>query len=96
MRGDPNYFETRFRRELEATVRSAAVSVNVFIWDDFHDRFVITNLVGISLPNGLDTTSNPGSITRWTRLGRDDRDDVQREFDPAGSRHAIRGRFTIP
>ena len=43
----------------------------------------------------LDTTPNLHSVTRWTRLGRNDRDDVQREFDPASQRHRLRARFIV-
>lgn len=103
------YYETRDKRDQRdeagwkamfdpwvAPLRAAGVSVEVFVWDDFHDRFVISDLVGISVPNGFDTTADPRSITRWTRLGRDDRDDAQREFDPASNRHTVRHRFRVP
>jgi hypothetical protein len=76
-------------------LREAGLSVHVFIWDDFHDRHIITDLIGISTANGFDTTTNPNNITTWTRLGRSDRDDVQREFDPASSRHNLMYRFSI-
>ena len=81
---------------ISARLRAAGLSVEVFIWDDFHDRYLISNLVGISIPNGFDTTQDTNSVTRWTRLGRNDRDDVQREFDVARQRHTLRARFTIP
>jgi hypothetical protein len=95
MNDEAGYFERRFRDALQATVSAASFRVEVFIWDDFHDRYLICNLIGISLPNGFDTTADPTSMTRWTRLGREDRDDVQREFDLASNRHALRHRFTI-
>lgn len=90
-----NNFERRFREALQASVRAAGLSVEVFIWDDFHDRYLISDLIGISLPNGFDTTTDPTGVTRWTRLGTNDRDDVQREFDPASGRHTLRHRFAI-
>ena len=96
MTGEHDYFQRRFRDGMSANLRAARLHAEVFVWDDFHDRYLISNLVGISLPNGFDTTRNPDSITRWTRLGRCDRDDVQREFDPASRRHALHTRFTIP
>jgi hypothetical protein len=73
-----------------------ALSVEVFIWDNFHDRYLITDLIGISAPNGFDTTTNPRDMTTWTRLSRRDRDDVQREHDPACNRHTLRHQFRIP
>ena len=91
-----NELERDFRRELDSALRSAGIQVDVFIWDDFHDRYLISNLVGISLPNGFDTSHNPKDITTWTRLGRRERDDVQREFEEASGRHKLHGRFSIP
>lgn len=95
MLNDPAYFEKRFRGALEAAIRDAGLRLDVFIWDDFHDRYLISDLLGISLPNGLDTTTDPRSVTRWTRLGREDRDDIQREFDQASQRHVLRHRFPM-
>lgn len=80
----------------EAPLRAAGLAVEVFIWDDFHDRYVISDLVGVSMPNGFDTTAHPHQLTTWTRLGRNDRDDIQREFDPASRRHTLRHRFRLP
>jgi hypothetical protein len=77
-------------------MRSASISAEVFIWDDFHDRYLISDLIGVSLPYGFDTTTDESSFTTWTRLGRHDRDDIQREFDPASGRHALRHRFRVP
>jgi len=96
MNEDRDYFERRFRDGMSAHLRAAGLQAEVFIWDDFHDRYLISNLIGISLPSGFNTTRNPDSITRWARLGRNDRDGVQREFDPASGRHALHARFTIP
>ena len=90
------YFERRFREKLAIPLRDAGLQAEIFIWDRFHDRFLISNLIGISLPNGFDTTQDPNAVTRWTRLGRKDRDDVQREFDVASGRHKHQCRFTIP
>jgi hypothetical protein len=95
MRDEAEYFEHRFRGALQAPVRAASLRVEVFVWDDFHDRYLISDLIGISLPNGFDTTRHPTSLTRWTRLGRRDRDDVQREFDRSSGRHALQHWFAI-
>ena len=90
---DVTQFKANFRG-LDNHLRTAELEVRVFIWDDFHDRYLISNLIGISLPNGFDTARN--DHTRWTRLGRSDRDSVQREFDEASNQHKLRNRFTIP
>ena len=89
-------FAPIFRGALTESLRVAGLTATVYIWDDFHDRYLLSNLVGISLPNGFDASSAPGAATTWTRLGRRDRDDIQREFDPAARRHALRDRFEVP
>lgn len=85
-----------FHRELSESLQAANLVMEVFVWDDFHDRYLISNLVGISLPNGFDTSNASSAWSTWTRLGRKDRDDIQREFDPASNRHVLRGSFTVP
>lgn len=89
-------WEVTFRRELGSTLQEIGNTAEIFIWDDFHDRYLISDLIGISIPNGFDVTTNPQDMTTWTRLGRKERDDVQREFDPASRRHDLKHRFVIP
>lgn len=78
---------------IQAVAASAGISVEVFLWDEIHDRYLITDLIGISLPYGFGTTTAPNAQTTWTRLGRNDRDSVQRDFDPAHRRP--RHRFIV-
>jgi len=88
--------EAVLRAGLQPTAARSGMSFEVFLWDDFHDRYLISDLVGISVPYGFDTTTAPGAApTTWTRLGRNDRDDVQREFDRASPSHTLRHRFTV-
>lgn len=96
MKDDDSYFERRFHDELEGSLRAAGLQAEVFVWDDFHDRYLISNLIGILLPNGFDTTTNPNAITTWARLRRKDRDDIQLEFEPNSMRHHLYKRFFIP
>lgn len=79
---------------LTATAKQVGISFEVFLWDDIHDRYLISDLIGISLPFGFSTTRAPNAVTTWARLGRADRDSVQREFDPA--HRAPRHRFKVP
>jgi hypothetical protein len=88
-------WQESFTRILRPLVQQYALRIEVFIWDDFHDRYLISNLIGISLPNGFDTTTNPTDVTTWTRLGPKEKDDVQREFDPAAARHQLIYRFAV-
>ncbi|NIA11682.1 MAG: hypothetical protein GWP10_18660 [Nitrospiraceae bacterium] len=90
----PSEWKKRFHDEWDSRLQNVHLSVKIFIWDDFHDRYLISDLVGINVPNGFDTTKR-NSKTTWTRLGRNDRDDVQREFEDNG-RHTLRCNFTVP
>ncbi len=87
-------WRSRFNTVLGQTVRQMGLQVEAFLWDDFHDRYLISNLIGILMPNGFDTETNP-STTRWARLDRDHRDSVEKEFDPAFERHRLLYRFAI-
>ena len=95
LRSHPD-FERIFRSEWSRPLHAAGLNAKVFIWDDFHDRYLLSNLIGILVPNGFDTTRKPDDLTTWTRLGRDQHDDVQREFEPANQRHTLRATFTLP
>lgn len=88
-------WEQKFRDKLEALLKKAKLTVEVFVWDDFHDRYLITDIVGIGMQNGFDVSDRSKTLTTWFRLGRRDRDDIQREFDPAAKRHVLRHRFRV-
>lgn len=92
---DLGQLETDFRAALTTPLRAAGLQVEVCVWDDFHDRYLLSNLAGVSLQNGFDCSRNPADVTTWNRLGRAERDDVQREFDPASRRHSLRAQFQI-
>jgi hypothetical protein len=89
-------WEASFKRILAPILRPKDIKVEVFIWDDFHDRYLISNLIGILIPNGFDVEATPQNNTTWTRLGRKERDDIQREFNPASNRHNLKHQFTVP
>ncbi|MFH1743175.1 MAG: hypothetical protein ABIH23_29560, partial [bacterium] len=52
-------WERRFRECLEGLLKDNGITVHVFIWDDLHDRYLITDIIGINLPNGFDIGRNP-------------------------------------
>ncbi len=81
---------------ISPALTAAGLEAKVFVWDEFHDRHVVSDLVGILMGNGFDTNNNPLSKTTWTRLGRDDRDDIQREFEEASGQHRLIHDFTLP
>lgn len=87
--------EGTFRNEFEQVLLKANLKIRVFVWDDFHDRYLISNLVGIQMANGFDTSTGPRKTT-WSRLGHSVRDDVQREFSDQNEDHKLHFTFTIP
>lgn len=82
--------KNRFSTELGPMCIKAGLDMKVFVWDDFHDRCLISDLVGISMSNGFDESNNSSELTTWTRLDRSGRDDLQREFDVASNQHVGR------
>lgn len=87
-------WKLRFEQGIGSVANQTGLKVEVSIWDDFHDRYLISNLIGILMPNGFDTEGNP-SVTRWARLDREHRDNVEREFHTAAQMHSLRHRFEV-
>lgn len=80
---------------LNDSLMDVGMRIHVFVWDDFHDRYLVSDVIGISLPYGFDISGNPKDLTTWTRLGRAEKDDVQREFDPSSCRHKLWFDFAV-
>lgn len=88
--------EGRFREALAEPLREAGLRAHVSVWRPtgrpFHDRYLISNLIGISLPYGFDVGKGE---TTWTRLGRTVCDDIEREFHEANPRRVREHHFEI-
>jgi hypothetical protein len=80
---------------LATSLKPLNVSAEVFLWEDFHERYLITDIVGASIPAGFDVTFPADDWSTWGRLGRDDKDKIQRLFDPAARAQALKMRFSI-
>ncbi len=91
---DKAFWEGRFA-SLSNNLKGMGLKARVFIWDDFHDRFLLTNHVGVSMSNGFDCDGNPNATMVWNRMGKAISDEVQREFDPASGKHKKQFDFTI-
>jgi macrodomain Ter protein organizer (MatP/YcbG family) len=88
-------YENDFRQTLSNIIQPQNLEVKVFIWDNFHDRHLISDIIGINLNQGFDISDKPNEKTTWTRLGRSTRDDIQREFDPASKQHKLQYQFEV-
>jgi hypothetical protein len=71
------------------------LAAEVFFWDDFHDRYLIADVIGFSVGAGFDISAKPDDLSTWGRLGRDDKDKRQRDFDPAARANSLKWRFVI-
>jgi hypothetical protein len=72
-------WQNRFKQAIDADEVLRTLDIKVFVWDEFHDRYLISNLMGISVPYGFDTSKKEDE-TRWTMLSPGDADDVRVEF----------------
>lgn len=74
----------------------SGLRVLVRIWDDFHDRHFLSNVIGLQLGNGLISSRNPRATVLCARLSRDVRDKLDREFDENNKTvHELRCGFEI-
>ena len=80
---------------LGAQLAAIGLSAEVFIWSEFHDRHLIADVIGITASAGFDVTNRPNDMTTWSRMGRDSKDTIQRQFDPAAQAGSLRWRFAI-
>jgi hypothetical protein len=87
--------EETFRQYLEPQLRQAGVQAKIFLWDDFHDRFLASDLIGLSWSNGFDTNADPASSVTVARLSKGDRDDLQQEFSDNSTKHHLKHQFVI-
>lgn len=87
--------EEIFRKKWTDDLKRSGIKIEVFMWDDFHDRFVASSLLGMSWSNGFDTTTNPNVRVTVSHLSRADRDDLQEEFAQNSTRHTLVDKFAV-
>jgi len=81
---------------LDGGLRASGLRACVHVWDDFHDRYLLSDLIGIVLSNGFDESPNGQAKTTWSRLSRSDLEDVFKEFSRSSGRHELRYEFSVP
>lgn len=68
---------------------------DVFLWEDVHDRYLVSDMVAINLPYGFDVGRGSAPPTTWSRLGRKDQERLQREYEPGCRLRRFVNQFSI-
>lgn len=79
---------------LNSTLDEAELTVEVFVWEYFHDRFIISNIVAINLSSGLDVVRNANVL--WNRLPNSMLDGIQRDFAANSAKYDLKYQFKLP
>ena len=83
------YFAT-WKQKLEPLVKKYALHFRIFLWEPgpsfepMHDRFILTDQCGISIPWGLDCLKHSNKSTDWNFLDEEVRLKRWKEYDPSG------------
>ena len=75
------------------TLQERQLKATIFLWESFHDRYIITNLMGILLSSGLDVI--PRATVDWVRQTRQLRDRTQADFNLNSSTYHLKFSFTL-
>ena len=77
---DLNAWKTVFA-DWHQSLKNDGIAAEVFIWDDFKERYLISELVGLLVGKGFKTNNDPKAKNTWSRLSRENAQSVDREFD---------------
>lgn len=92
----PRLEEWRERFEsLHLQLTDMGVSARIFFWQDFHERWLITDIAAYQVDHGFDTTTAANSRNPWTRIDNRAREEKQRKYDPASRPSDMRFFFDI-
>lgn len=86
-------YEQDFRETLTNIIQNQGLSIDVFFWEGFHDRYLLSDLLDINLAHGFAVSGSRPTI--WTRIGEKDATSVRDELDPKRSDFHLLHRFTV-
>ncbi len=86
-------YERDFREVLTQIIQEQGLEIKVFFWDDFHDRYLLSDLLDINLAHGFAISGSRPTI--WTRVGKKDAISVRDEFDKKKSDFHLLHDFTV-
>lgn len=75
-------------------LKTRVEKIKIFYWHSFHDRYLISDLIGINLRHGFQIDNN-GRKSTWTRLSNQNRDELQKEFTPNRNRNKFLKEFIV-
>jgi hypothetical protein len=87
--------EWRTRFQTLSGSATTDLDIEIFLWKYFHDRYIISDMGGIGLSNGLDVIPDPNATATWSRLSRDLRDSVQSNFSENSAKYQLLHRFSL-
>jgi hypothetical protein len=88
--------EGHFRAALESEIKALVLQVEVFIWDDYHDRYLLSDVIGLSVSNGFDVDGAPNARMVFTRLSEKDNRSTLEEYHPEQTTlRSIQHRFVL-
>ncbi len=76
-------------------LEAEGIVAEVFIWDDFKTRYLVSELAGLIVGKGFKTNKDPKAKNTWSRLSREDGQNVDREFDENSTAHKLWCHFEI-
>jgi len=80
---------------LKSALEESGLRAEVFVWEYFHDRFILTNLAGLTLSGGLDVIQDPTARVIWSRLPNSLRDEKQSDFSRNSAKHTLKYHFEL-
>ncbi len=91
--GTEQEYQDSYQRELGKAIEQYKLKVHFFLWKGkFHDRYIISNLVGIMSGHSFSIGEQE---TTWTRLDPTRTDEIEDEFDKNSNKHGTPFTFTI-
>jgi hypothetical protein len=94
----PEDYLSAWRTALEPLGGTDRHRFRVFLWGGkpMHDRFILTDQCGISVPGGLDCRPTPSALqTDWSLLDEDARSARWGDYDPPSSPYKLVGQTEI-
>lgn len=86
-------WEADFNRWLKPY--ASKLRIEVFFWDDFHARFLNSNLVGVHVDQGFTISGDRRSTNYLQRVPREKSMEIDKEFNPDFKWHDFKYKFSI-